>query len=188
MADWRSALSAAVTDGVALVQLTSVHTLPFSLAQNCTAHHLSLPSVAVAWDEPSLTALRHHNVSAILADVFGEWEKLDAPTPGLQLRDHESWRFGRETTKAKRDRQPLGVFGMAGRRLQWLKLYALDRIHALLPGQPVLVAGRRRLPVRIDVVGIHLVERVVTRLVALALNAVSLPCRRRRRADETAFV
>ena len=70
MADWRSALSAAVTDGVALVQLTSVHTLPFSLAQNCTAHHLSLPSVAVAWDAPSLTALRQHNVSAILVDVF----------------------------------------------------------------------------------------------------------------------
>ena len=148
--DWRGALSAAVTDGVALVQLTSVHTLPFSLAQNCTAHHLALPSVAVAWDEPSLKALHHHNVSAILADVFGEWEKLDAPTPGLQLRDHESWRFGRETTKAKRDRQPLGVFGMAGRRLQWLKLYALDRIHALLPGQPVLVADADVLWLRPD--------------------------------------
>jgi len=134
--------SAPTASALQIFYATTNHTLPYARVQACSLTALDLRGTALAWDEPSYNALSPH---ANLPDASGAW---DAPPPWhphpkmckvlAAHRQEECRRAARGTGDA--DGAPLSAFGPAGRRLGWMRLYALARLGARLPGQPLVLA------------------------------------------------
>ena len=119
--------SAPSASALQIFYATTNHTLAFARLQACTLSALDLRGTALAWDRPSYNALSPH---ASLADALGAW---DAPPPWhphpkmckvlAAHRQEECRRAARGAGDA--DGAPLSAFGPAGRRLAWMRLYAL---------------------------------------------------------------